>query len=96
MMVLSSTRVLAEEVSPQCALKGIKLFGKVQVVESFPDFKVQIVTSFPDLRVETVSSFANECGEWIFVDNFPDFKIQYIDSFPDFKIQMVTSFPGVP
>lgn len=79
-----------------CSLNGIKLHGKVQVVESFPDLKVQKVDSFPDLKVKKVDSFPDDCGEWQFVDSFPDFKIQYVDSFPDLKIQMVESFPGVP
>lgn len=79
-----------------CTLNGLPLYGKVQVVESFPDIKVQIVESFPDLKVQTVTSFPDDCGQWKFVDSFPDIKIQYVDSFPDLKIQMVTSFPGLP
>jgi hypothetical protein len=75
--------------------KGKKLCGKVQVVDSFPDFKVQVVTSFPDLKVEKVDSFPDEIGKWEFVDSFPDFTIQFVDSFPDFTIQFVDSFPGV-
>jgi len=75
--------------------RGIKLCGKVQVVDSFPDFKVQVVDSFPDLKVKVVDSFPDEIGKWQFVDSFPDFKIQFVDSFPDFKIQYVDSFPGV-
>ncbi len=73
-----------------------KLFGKIQWVESFPDFKVQVVHSFPDLKVELVTSFPDKVGKWQIVDSFPDFKIQKVDSFPDFKIQFVESFPGIP
>lgn len=79
-----------------CTLNGKRLFGKVQVVTSFPDLKVQVVTSFPDLKVQVVTSFPDRCGKWQFVTSFPDLKIQYVTSFPDLKIQMVTSFPGVP
>ncbi len=75
--------------------KGKKLCGKVQVVNSFPDFRVQVVDSFPDLRVQKVENFPNNIGQWQFVDSFPDFKIQYVDSFPDFRIKFVDSFPGV-
>jgi hypothetical protein len=78
-----------------CTFKGIKLYGKVQVVTSFPDIKVKVVTSFPDLKVQNVSSFPDGCGKWQFVDSFPDFKIQYVDSFPDIEIMMVNSFPGI-
>ncbi len=31
--------------------KGIRLRGRVQVADSFPDLKVQIVDAFPDLKV---------------------------------------------
>ena len=78
-----------------CQLKGKNLWGKIQVVTSFPDFKVKKVTSFPDLKVKWVTSFPDSCGKWQKTTSFPDFKIQWVDSFPDFTIQTVTSFPGV-
>jgi hypothetical protein len=77
-----------------CTFKNFKMYGKVQVVNSFPDVKVQIVNSFPDLKVEKVTSFPDKCGKWQFVESFPDVKIQFVESFPDVKIQYVTSFPG--
>jgi hypothetical protein len=79
-----------------CALKGRMLYGKVEVVKSFADFKVQVVNSFPDLKVMRVNSFPDACGKWQFVTSFPDFTIMYVESFPDLKIQMVESFPGEP
>jgi hypothetical protein len=78
-----------------CSYKGFKLYGKVMVVNSFPDIKVQAVSAFPDLKVESVSSFPDSCGKWQFVNSFPDLKVQYVSSFPDIKIMMVKSFPGV-
>ena len=33
---------------------GIKLCGKVQVVDCFADIKVQVVDCFPDLKVKKV------------------------------------------
>lgn len=95
--MLASPAAPAGEVNKgDCTLNGIKLYGKVQVVDSFPDLKVQIVDSFPDLKVRKVDSFPDSCGKWKFVDSFPDFKIQYVESFPDLKIKMVESFPGMP
>ncbi len=88
--------MLDQPIDSDCTWNSIKLYGKVQVVTSFPDIKVQVEESFPDLNVEFVSSFADDCGEWQKVDSFPDFKIQYVDSFPDIKIREVTSFPGLP
>lgn len=67
-----------------CEWKGIKLYGKVQFVESFPDINVEFVSSFPD-----------KCGKWQEVSSFPDFKIQVVSSFPDIKVKKVTSFPGM-
>lgn len=78
-----------------CTFNGFALYGKVEVVDSFPDIKVQKVTSFPDLKVQEVTSFPDDCGQWQFVTSFPDVKIQYVESFPDIKIEFVTSFPGL-
>ena len=83
------------KISKDGYFKGKKLCGKVQVVDSFPDFKVQVVNNFPDLKVQKVESFPIEMGKWQFVDSFPDFTIQYVNYFPDFKIQFVDYFPGV-
>lgn len=71
-----------------------KVYGRIQFVSSFPDYKVQVVKSFPDLKVEVVQNFASSAGKWQIVDSFPDYKIQLVESFPDFKIQYVNSFPG--
>jgi len=78
-----------------CSFKGIKLYGKVQFVTSFPDIKIQYVTSFPDIKVKWVTSFPDQCGKWQEVTSFPDFKVQVVTSFPDIKVQEVTSFPGM-
>ena len=75
--------------------KGIRLAGKVKVVEYNADIKVQVVTSFPDLRVKVVEHFPDDIGEWQFVDYGEDFTIQYVNSFPDIKIQFVEHWPGV-
>lgn len=71
-----------------------KIYGKIQIVESFPDYKVQVVDSFPDLKVQVVSSFPDSAGKWQMVDSFPDYKIQFVSSGADFKIKYVSSFPG--
>ncbi len=90
------TALYPGKIGSDCIYNGIKLYGKVQIVTSFPDLKVQQVTSFPDLKVQVVTSFPDRCGKWQFVTSFPDFKIQYVTSFPDIKIEFVNSFPGVP
>ena len=77
-----------------CYCKGRRLYGRIQIVDKFPDLKVQIVTSFPDLKVKTVDFNPSRCGEWKMVDKFPDLKIQIVNSFPDLKIQFVQAFPG--
>ena len=83
-------------ISDDGTCRGIRLWGRVKVVQAFPDLKVQVVGSFPDLRVQMVESFPNSLGKWQFVEYLPDFTIQFVNSFPDLKIQFVNSFPGRP
>lgn len=78
-----------------CTYKGQPLYGKVKIVNHFPDIKVQSVSSFPDLKVQVVTSFPDKCGRWQFVESFPDLKVEFVESFPDLKIKFVESFPGV-
>ncbi len=79
-----------------CTFKGIRLYGRVQIVDYFPDIKVQAVDFFPDLNVQKVDFFPTSCGKWQFVDYFPDFKVQFVNYFPDIKIRFVDYFPGLP
>lgn len=85
----------SEKITKDGYFKGIRLAGKVRVVEHFPDIKVQVKQSFPDLKVKTVESFPHDVGEWQFVDFGEDFKIQFVDHFPDITIKFVDAFPGV-
>lgn len=78
-----------------CACNGIRLFGRVQVVDRFPDLRVRVVSSFEDIRVRKVDSFPDRCGKWQFVDSFPDFTIQYVAIGADIRVKFVESFPGV-
>lgn len=49
-MLVAGTTVLASgAVSSDGTFKGIRLCGKVRVVEYNPDIRVQVVTSFPGL-----------------------------------------------
>lgn len=79
-----------------CTYKGFKLYGKVKIVDAFPDIKVKVVESFPDLKVKVVDNWPDDCGKWEFVDSFPDLKIQFVESFPDVKIKFVDNWPGKP
>lgn len=79
-----------------CSYNGIRLYGKVQIVDYFPDLKVQVVNYFPDLNVQRTDFFPTSCGKWQFVDYFPDFTVQFVNYFPDLKIRFVDYFPGIP
>lgn len=70
------------------------LYGKIQIVEAFPDVKVQVVDAFPDIRVQRVPDFANGPGKWQIVDSLADWKVQIVEAFPDYKIQWVDAFSG--
>ena len=87
---------LDDKVGKDCTLGGKKLYGKVKVVDAFPDFEVKRVDAFADLHVKVVDAFPDSCGRWKYVDAFPDFTIKWVDAFPDFTIKQVDAFPGVP
>ena len=86
----------SEKITKVGYFKGIRLAGKVRVVEHFPDLKVKVNPSFPDLKVKAVETFPNDVGEWQFVDFGEHFTIQFVDHFPDITIRFVNAFPGVP
>ncbi len=71
-----------------------KIYGKIQFVTSFPDYKVKVVDNFADLHVQIVNVFPDGPGKWQIVNSFPDYKIQLVESFPDFTIKFVNAFPG--
>lgn len=96
LLLLVATLSAPAHAEPDCTCKGIRLYGKVKLVTSFPDLKIKPVTAFPDIRVQQVSAFPDRCGKWQFVDAFPDFTVQFVDSFPDLKVQFVDTFPGKP
>ena len=48
-----------EKITKDGYYKGIRLAGKVRVVEHFPDIKVKVNKSFPDLKVKVDQSFPN-------------------------------------
>jgi hypothetical protein len=92
---LEKTEAIHALIAGDCYYKGIKLWGKVKFVTSFPDIKIQYVESFPDIKVKFVTSFPDKCGLWQVTESFPDFKVQVVTSFPDIKIKVVDSFPGI-
>ena len=94
-ILLASTVALANPISSDGYFKGIKLCGRVKVVDAFADIKVQVVDAFADLKVKKVSAFPNNLGEWQFVTSGADFTIQFVDAFPDIKIKFVDAFPGL-
>jgi len=84
------------DIAKDCTLDGAPLYGRVEIVEHFADFKVKVVDHFADLHVKTVEHFPDACGEWRIVDSAPDFTVTFVDYFPDFTISFVDHFPGLP
>ena len=39
------------------------IYGKIQYVDAFPDYKVEVVNAFPDLKVQEVSTFPDGPGK---------------------------------
>ena len=54
---LAVTPSFAGKIGRDCTVRGKKLYGKVQVVDAFPDFKVQFVDAFPDFDIQYVDAF---------------------------------------
>jgi hypothetical protein len=50
-----------------CTYAGKPLYGRVQIVTSFPDIKVSTVSSLEDLKVQVVTASPDRCGKWQFV-----------------------------
>lgn len=94
-LIFGVSGAMAKKIASDCTYNGIKLSGKVKIVDHFPDIKVQRVEHFEDLSVQFVKNFPNACGKWQLVDNFPDFTIQLVDHFPDITIKEVNNFPGI-
>ena len=71
------------------------LFGRIQVVDSFPDVKVRKVNARADIDVQVVDSFPNKPGKWQFVTSFPDYKVQLVDraGAEHYTVRMVDAFP---
>lgn len=92
----SATEARAADIQwDACACNNKPLFGRVQMVEAFPDLKIKIVDAFPDLRVVRVRGLATRCGEWEIVDHQGDLRVQVVDAFEDLKVQYVDFFPGM-
>jgi hypothetical protein len=75
-----------------CTFEGVELWGKVEVVDAFGDFKIR-EASFADLKVRD-TSFPARCGEWDMVDAFGDFTVEFVTIGEDFTIEY-DSFPGL-
>jgi hypothetical protein len=83
-------------IGADCSFEGHQLYGRIQLVEHFPDVKVQRVKHFEDLRVKLVEHFPQSCGRWKLVERRPDTKVQFVEHFADIRIRYVEHFPGVP
>jgi len=93
--ILISVSLFAQIDKETCSYNGIQLYGKVKVVEHFPDITIQVVESFADIDVKVVEEFADECGEWKMVEKFPDFTIKIVEHNADIKVRFVRNFPKV-
>jgi hypothetical protein len=71
-----------------------KIYGRIQYVDAFPDYRVEVVDSLADLEVEEVLSLPNGPGLWQVVDSSPDYRIQIVETFGDFKVRFVKTFSG--
>jgi hypothetical protein len=66
-----------------------KIYGKIQYVDHFPDYRAEVVNVFEDLEVREVDYVPMRPGEWQIVSAFPDYRIQIVETFGHFKIKYV-------
>lgn len=78
-----------------CSYGGKKLYGKVQIVENFPDVEVKVVSANADLMVKQVQIFPSRCGEWQIVNALPDLRVKFVENSPDFTVQFVYNNSGI-
>lgn len=49
-MMKDSQHKTNEDIDPEtCKYKDFKMYGKIEILESFPDVKIQFVESFPGI-----------------------------------------------
>lgn len=84
------------KIDANCAYNGVQLYGRVQIVNDFPDIKVKKVDNFADLHVQQVEKSAEKCGKWQIVNEFADFKVKFVDYFEDITVKAVEDSPGLP
>ena len=71
LLAMTIPAMAASAINKDGYYKGIKLCGKVKVVEHFADIKVQVVNSFPDLKMILASGSSwntartSRCSSWI-------------------------------
>jgi CRISPR/Cas system CSM-associated protein Csm4 (group 5 of RAMP superfamily) len=95
-LLFISTSIFAQEIDKQsCTYEGKKLYGRVKIVENFPDITIQIVDNLADIDVKVVEHFPEKCGEWELVENFPDLKVKIVENNANIKIRFVDHFPGL-
>lgn len=92
-------RFAAEMARCQAARAGDKpdkcsLYGKIQIVEHFPDVTIEVVEHFPDIKVKWVEHFPDDPGKWKNVKHFPDYKVKFVGHGADYKVEFVEHFPG--
>jgi hypothetical protein len=64
LIVAAITSAGEKKIKPDRTFNGLKLYGKIKFVDSFPDLKVKVVEAFPDLKVKMVTAFPDKCGLW--------------------------------
>ena len=75
--------ILLSSVNAKDKIDASKIFGRIQYVDAFADYKVEVVDAFADLKVKEVKYFPDKAGKWQIVDSFLDFKIQKVKAFGD-------------
>lgn len=68
-----------------CTFNGVRLSGKVKIVDKDADVKVMIVHDGADLRVK-LNDKSDRCGSWRLVDKGENLKVSFVSDDPDITI----------
>jgi len=78
-----------------CTYDGLKLYGKVKIVEYEYDLTIEVVEYNSDIDVKIVEYFPEDCCEWKLVEYFPDLKVKIVKHNADLRVRFVEKFPKI-
>lgn len=92
LLLLFSNTLFAQD---NCSIKGVKLQGKVRIIESGADIKVcvKIAPTSASREITITTHTPMVCGEWLITDDASDFTIE-ITEYESVADLVITLYPN--